>query len=148
MRLRSTAFRAHFLEIAKPNLAKPKLLRRANTVTHLSVERWERRNTSSNSFECRKRIHGRKRSDITGGFEAGLWNSLGGQPSPPFRAARLENQTPPTRFHSCPKAVTSLALDVARLKGSFHDGNPKDNCTQKTQKRRVANPPRPELSKA
>jgi len=121
-RLRSTARRAHFFEIASPRRAEERPLSRARTVKQLSTDLFGFAKTSRKSPGRHSRAWRLKR--VLTGFPA-IDGRLGRQAHTPLCTACLQDFAPISCGHACAETVGPGSLDAARLKGSLHLWIPK-----------------------
>ncbi len=120
MRLRSTARRACFFDIASPSRATPVPLERASVVKQESADLTGCWKTRWNSADVRSLAVRGKRADTVAG------NALlsRGQPDPSLCSAGLDHLASTSGCHARAEAVGTGTLQITGLKCSFHDDVP------------------------
>ena len=116
IRLRSTASRTCFLEIASPRRAPPVLLERASVVKQESADRTGFWKTRRNAAGVRSLAVRGKRADAVAG------NALLSrrQPGSSFCATGFDYLAPVSGCHTRAEAVSADSLQITGLKCSFH----------------------------
>ncbi len=114
-RLRSTARRNDFFEIANPNLDRCSPLGLANTVKKRSADRSGRSKTRRNSSALTsRRERGKALSPSANDRRSG------GQAGTPLGAPGLDDLAATAGCHSCPKTMGPRPFESTGLKCSFH----------------------------